>query len=129
MTRRDVWILVLAPLALAIAFGIGDSVGQRTMLAVASTQVNDVQAILAFNRIRDEREVQSLLERGCVTQAKEYLDFYRAEELETLAGFFRGSLSDSTKEYVSLRDPDLLKDLATYRSKYGRTWAAPDCKP
>jgi hypothetical protein len=129
MTRRNVWMLSLAPLALAVAFAVGDSIGQRTMLKVASIQLNDVQAILAFNRLHDEREVQSLLDRACVTQAKEYLDFYRDEGLKLLAGFFRGPLSDSTKEYVSLRDPHLLKNLATYRSKYGDTWAAPDCNP
>jgi hypothetical protein len=39
-------MLSLAPLALAVAFAVGDSVGQRTMLKVASIQLNDVQAIL-----------------------------------------------------------------------------------
>lgn len=129
MTKKNVVLIVLAVVAIAVSFAVGNSVGQRTMLAAASVQLNDVQAMLAFNHLLDDRELQSLLDRGCGTQAAAVVDFYRDKDTESLAGFFRGRLNESTRDYVSKRDPDLVKGLGSFQSKYGQQWAVPECKP
>jgi hypothetical protein len=129
MRKKNVAASALVAIALIAAFAIGNSFGQKSMLSTASVQLNDVQAMLTFNRLSDERELQSLLVKGCVSQAGALLDFYKDKDMGLLADFLRGRLNNSTKQYLFSRDPNLATELPKFHSKFGGVWAVPDCKP
>lgn len=72
---RIVAIGVASVILLACAFLLGAALGQRAMLRRATLELNGVQAMLAFNRIQDERHVQELMSRGCTQQAEEFISY------------------------------------------------------
>ena len=121
------WIIGCVVTA-AIAFAIGDSVGQRTMLKGINVQLDSVQASLALNRLLDERHWKELLAKGCDAQAARALDVAEDKDMELLAGFLKGKLDADTIKYVSDRDPGLVEQLKTFHSKYGRSWSEGECK-
>jgi hypothetical protein len=120
-----VGVLVL----IACAFAVGASFGQRTMLARATPELNGVQAMLAFNRIQDQRHLQSLLSQGCTDQAAAFIDYTKDKDMALLAGFLKGKIDADTLKYVSDRDPNLVEELKTFKSKYGTSWMEKACKP
>jgi hypothetical protein len=90
--NRRIWATLVIALALVASFAIGDSVGQRTMLSVASRQLNGVQAMLAFNHLLDGRQLKSLLAEDCIAQAASAIDIAVDKDTETLAELLLKSL-------------------------------------
>lgn len=128
MAIKARYIAIGSAVLVVIAFAIGNSFGQRSMLKAFSLQYDDVQAMLAYNQLDDDRQLQVLLSKGCVTQAQRYLDFYEDRETRLLSEFFKGKLDLETIKYVTDRDPKLVASLSTFKSKYGSRWDEPDCK-
>ena len=130
-SRTIKWILGCLLIGVA-SFFVGDSFGQRAMLRAFSPeyarQYNGVQAVLAFNRLGDERHWEYLLENGCIAQAKKAIDVAQDKDTELLAEFYRGSLDQSTLKYIRDRDPTLESRLKTFKSKYGNSWTEDACK-
>jgi putative effector of murein hydrolase len=120
--------LLTGAIAVAIAFAIGESMGQRSMLAGINAQLDSVQASLIFNRLLDARKLKSLLAKGCIEQAAQAVDVAEDKDMELLAGFVNGKLDASTTKYISDRNPNLLDELKTFKSKYGRSWSETECK-
>lgn len=128
MAIKARYIAIGSAVLVVIAFAIGNSLGQRSMLKAFSLQYDGVQAMLAYNQLDDDRQLQVLLSKGCVTQAQRYLDFYEDRETRLLSEFFKGKLDLETIKYVTDRDPKLVASLSTFKSKYGSRWDEPDCK-
>jgi hypothetical protein len=126
--QRIMVVVLVCGFAVAAAFAIGKSLGQRSMLAAMNVQLDSVQATLAFNRLLDERQLKSLLARGCIEQVAKAIDVAEDKDMELLAGFFNGKIDASAKKYVLDRDPNLVNELKTFKSKYGRSWSEMECK-
>ena len=122
-------LIVGVMVLIAGAFVVGASFGQRTMLSRATPELNGVQAMLAFNRIQDERHLQSLLSHGCTDQAADFIDYTKDKDMELLSGFMKGKIDSDTVKYVSDRDPRLIGELKNFKSKYGSSWMESPCKP
>ena len=128
MTRRTV-IFVFAALVIAIlSIGLGESLGERTMLKGVRKQLDGVQAMLLVNRIGDERKIKSLLARGCASAAAIEVDHSENSDMKLLAEFLNGKLDQPTIRYIANQDPNLLKELKKFKSKYGNPWQEPECK-
>lgn len=125
--NRRIWTTLAIAMAVVAAFAIGESVGQRRMLSVANSQLTGVQAMLAFNRLLDDRELKSLLASGCVAQAVLSVDIANDKDMQILADFFKGPLDPDARSYVMARDPKLIGELATFKSKYGQKWSIGGC--
>lgn len=127
MTRHIV-IVILTALAVAIvSVGIGESLGQRTMLKQTRIQLDDVQAMLLVNRIGDERKIKSLLARGCVSAASIEIDHSENADMKLLSEFLNGKLDQPTIRYIARQDPNILGELKSFKSKYQNTWQEPQC--
>ena len=125
---KTVILTIVTGVSIAVAFLVGDSVGQRSMLSVMRTQLDSIQGVMAFNRLLDERKLQMLLARGCVTQSSYVVDVAQDKDMELLSGFFmHGQLDAPAIKYIADRDPKLLGELKTFKSKYGNSWAEPEC--
>jgi hypothetical protein len=98
------------------------------MFRQGTTELNGVQAMLAFNRIQDERHLQELISRGCSDQAVEFISYTNDKNMELLAGLTKGHIDSGTLKYLSDRDPSILRDLKTFKSKYGGSWMEKPCK-
>ena len=110
MTKRN-WTVTTLMIVLAVAlFGVGVIVGQRLMFRAFSSQLRGVQATLLFDRIVQEREIKSLLARGCVTQATGEISNNELADRKALAGFVREKLDQDTIAYINKRDANILND-------------------
>ena len=119
---------IVVVVAVVISFAVGMHVGQKSMLPGMEIQLDSTQAMLAYNQLDDDRKVQLLLSKGCVTQAQSRLDFYEDRETRLLSEFFKGKLNSWAIMYITDRDPQLVTSLGTFKSKYGSRWDEPDCK-
>lgn len=128
MAIRARYMAIASAILVVVAFAVGDSLGQRSMLKAFGPQYDGVQAMLAYNQLDDDRRLQALLSKGCVAQAQSFLDFYEDRETRLLSEFFKGDLDRGTIKYVTDRDPKLVASLSTFKSKYGSRWDEPDCK-
>jgi hypothetical protein len=97
------------------------------MLKQAGIQLDGVQAMLLFDRIRQERKIKSLLERGCLTAATSTLDHDENVDMNLLAEFVRGRLDQPSITYIANLDSNIFNELKTFKSKYGNTWPEPNC--
>jgi hypothetical protein len=99
------------------------------MLKHASRELDSVQASLAFNRILDERRWLEMLAKGCTTPVAKALDVALDKEMELLAGYVANARLDADAiRYISERDPTLLAEVKSFKSKYGRSWSEESCK-
>jgi hypothetical protein len=122
-------VAVVVLVLTAGAFIVGTSFGQRAMLARATRQLNGVQAMLAFNRIQDERHLQSLLSQGCTDQTAAFIDYAKNKDMELLSGLLKAGIDEDIRQYISDRDANLMEGLRMFKSKYGTSWMEKACRP
>lgn len=125
MTKRN-WTVTALMIVLAVAlFGVGEIVGQRLMFRAFSSQLRGVQATLLFDRIGQEREIKSLLARGCVTQATGEVSNNELADRKTLSSFVHEGLDRDTIAYIGKRDANILNEDSPVGS-FTNTW--PGCQ-
>jgi hypothetical protein len=130
MTRcRTVTVVVAVILSLAIGLGAGLSLGQRSMLTAADTELRNIQAMLVFNRILEGRQLQALMSRGCVSQAGDQISFHLDKDMELLSHHANLGLDAQARQYISDRDPAMLQSLKGFKSRYGKVWTEKACQP
>jgi hypothetical protein len=120
------WILALILIG-ALSFGLGFLDGRRAGFSAVGVNVDSVQAMLAFNRLLDERHWGSLLANGCVSQAKKALDVAQDQDTELLSELVQRKVDQRTLKYIGDRDSSLLAQLKYFRSKYGSSWDEAPC--
>jgi len=128
--RKSIRTAVAALIVLiliGIAFVVGESLGQKSMLRAANKELSGVQAMLAFNEILSQRHVGSLIARGCESQAAAFLAYMQDQDTQLLAGYLRDGLDDQTLKYISDRDASFLNDLTNFHSRYGTAWVEKTC--
>jgi hypothetical protein len=126
MTKRN-WAVTGLGMVLAIMlFGVGVIVGQRLMSRALSTQLRGVQATLLFDRIVQEREIKSLLARGCIPEAIGEVSNNELADRKTLADFVRRKPDRDTLAYINTRDANILNELESPPGSFANTW--PGCQ-
>jgi hypothetical protein len=126
-TKKRNWAIAALSIVLAIVlFSVGVSVGQRLMLRTVSVQLHDVQAMFLFDRIVQEREIKSLLARGCVTEATGEVSNNELADRKKLAGFVHEKLDRDTIVYINKRDANILNELDSPVGSFTNTW--PGCQ-
>lgn len=128
-TKVRAWLLATGiAVVMASVFWFGFAMGTRYNLRQFATGLDDTQVMLAFNRLLDERNVESLLARGCTTAALEKTRISIDQDLKVLATFSNENrLSPGITKYIDARDPTLLNTLGNFQSKYGNSWIEPEC--
>lgn len=122
------WLVGLAVVLFAtIILWLGMNIGTKMNRYGTAIAIDDIQASLAFNRVLEERKLASLLSRGCVAAAAMEVDIRMDQDTNLLASLYKGKLSPSTIKYIEDRDPNLLKSLDTFKSRYGAIWEEPEC--
>jgi hypothetical protein len=114
-------LLLLLTAGISIYFSVKS---QREAFAV---QLEAGQAMLWFNHLKQFQEIESYLSRGCVDQALELTKIAKDQEMKLLADFQKRQKDTWVNEYISKRDPNLLAELATFKSAYGSSWKTPKC--
>jgi hypothetical protein len=126
MTKRN-WTITVATVLLAIVlFGGGVILGQRLMLRAFAIQLRGVQATLLFDRIVQEREIKTLLTRGCVSVAIGEISNSELADRKTLAAFVHEKLDRDTIAYINKRDSNILSEIDSPTGSFTNTW--PGCE-
>ena len=109
------------------AFVIGLSVGQRSMLRRSDIELESVQAMLLFNKIDDERFLGELLRKGCNETASEHVKFLVDVDMQLMHRFVVGGKMGAASAYIQTRNPEILKEAATYSPRFPNPWAEKTC--
>jgi hypothetical protein len=126
MTKRNWTTVALAGLLAIVLLGVGVFLGRQQIFRAFSIQLRAVQATLLFDRIVQEREMKSLLMRGCVAEALGAISNNELADRKTLSGFLHEKLDRDTIAYISKRDPNILNELASPATgSFTNTW--PGC--
>ncbi|HEY1707239.1 MAG TPA: hypothetical protein VGG10_03170 [Rhizomicrobium sp.] len=110
-----------------LLFVAGDSVGERTAYRKFAVGLSSVQAMLAFNRLEDERNWRSLLAKNCLSQLATELDANQNEEMMELAQF-EDRIDAGTIKYIDARAPGLRSQLRTFKNKNSNGWSEAQCR-
>jgi hypothetical protein len=126
MTKRN-WIITVATVLLAtVLFGGGVILGQRLMFRAFAVQLRGVQATLLFDRIAQEREIKTLLARGCVNVAIGEISNNELADRKILSAFVHEKLDRDTIAYINKRDSNILSELDSPTGSFTNTW--PGCE-
>jgi hypothetical protein len=125
MTKRNWTMTALAVVLAIVLFGIGVILGQRRSIGAFSLQLHGIQATLLFDRIVQERELKSLLARGCLTEAIGEISNNELADRKTLSEFVREKLDRDTIAYINRRDSNILNELDSPAGQFANTW--PGC--
>jgi hypothetical protein len=126
MTKRN-WTITVATVLLAIVLvGVGVILGQRLMFRAFAIQLRGVQATLLIDRIVQEREIKTLLARGCVNVAIREISNNELADRKTLSAFVHENLDRDTIAYIDKRDSNILSELDSPTGSFTNTW--PGCE-
>jgi hypothetical protein len=121
-------VLVVAWLvSLIVAAGAASSFALKHQLSGFNADLQETQAQLWFNHLLQFREIESDLSKGCSSEALERTRIAIDYELHLLSEFHKDYPSSSLNKYISDRDPKLLGQLESFKSKYGNSWTVPQC--
>jgi hypothetical protein len=126
MTKRNWTITALSIVLAMVLLGVGVIVGQRLMFGEIGVQLRGIQATLLFDRIVKEREIKSLLARGCLTEAMGKVSNNELADRKTLAEFVHEKLDRDTLAYINTRDSNILNELDSPPGSFTNTW--PECQ-
>ena len=126
MTKRNWTITVATVLLASVLFGVGVILGQRLMFRAFAIQLRGVQATMLFDRIVQEREIKTLLARGCVNVAIGEISNNELADRKTLSAFVNEKLDRDTIAYINKRDSNILSELDSPTGSFTNTW--PGCE-
>jgi len=126
MTKRNWTITVLTMLLAIVLFGGGVILGQRLMFRAFAIQLRGVQATMLFDRIVQEREIKTLLARGCVNVAIGEISNNELADRKTLSAFVNEKLDRDTIAYINKRDSNILSELDSPTGSFTNSW--PGCE-
>ena len=126
MKSRVSIITTLTVVLAIVLFGVGVILGQRLMFRTFGVHLRGVQATLLFDRIVQEREIKTLLARGCVTQAIGEVSNNELADRKTLSDFVRKKLDRDTIAYINKRDSNILSEVDSPTDSFTNTW--PECE-
>lgn len=113
--------------SLVLVAGLAANLTMKNQWAAFEVELNQNQAMLAFNHMGRYRELESDLAKGCYSEALEKAKISKDQELSLLASFLKDHPSTWLSKYVSDRDPALIEQLKTFKSSYGSSWKEPQC--
>jgi len=126
MTKRNLTITVATVLLASVLFGVGVILGQRLMFRAFAIQLRGVQATMLFDRIVQEREIKTLLARGCVNVAIGEISNNELADRKTLSAFVNEKLDRDTIAYINKRDSNILSELDSPTGSFTNSW--PGCE-
>lgn len=115
-------IIVLLASASAYRFGI------KVTKDAFTDEYAAVQAMLAFNHLQRYEELSDCLANGMPDETAQKLQMSIINEKELVAKFLRSHNSTRINKYISIRYPQGIESLRSYKSDRGSRWSEPSCK-
>jgi len=121
-------LLVFAAAVLYLLSALGAFfVGTKFERRQFAEYLYETQAAQSFNNLLQFRKVEANLSKGCSTEALEMTKIAMDQEMTLLSQFHKDHSASWVNEYIANRDPNLLSQLASFRSPYGTVWVEPRC--
>jgi hypothetical protein len=121
--------LILGWLAsLVLVAGLAANLAMKNQRAAFGVALNETQAMLWFNHLHQFRDIEADLASECTEEAHEKLRIAIDGEMSLLSSFHKENPDSSLNKYISKRDPELLSQLDSFKSRYGSSWTVPQCK-
>ena len=125
---KKIVLIVAWLVSLVLAAGVASSFALKHQMSGINAELQKTQAMLWFNHLLQFREIESDLSKGCLPEGLEKTRIAIDYELHLLSEFHKEYPDSSLNKYISDRDPKLLGQLESYKSKYGNSWTVPQCK-
>ena len=92
-----------------------------------SDEFERAQASLSFGQLTTLRKIKSDFSNKCEQQVLERLTHAIDEEKMLIAEYIQSTDDEKLQEYISLRDPELLESLVSYRIDWDKKWTIAGC--
>ena len=115
-------------LSIVAAAELSARAAMKNQMESFSVELAQTQGMLAFNHLQRYRELEADLTKGCTAAVLEKLKISAASESTLLSVELKERRGGWLEKYVTDRAPNLVGQLATYRSPYGNSWKEPLCK-
>ena len=112
----------------AMGYWVGVNNGVKFVSRQLVIELNSNEQKHEFDLVIDGRKLNSLLSKGCLAEALATIDNSIDMNTQLLADQFKGGLSPSVSKYISDREPDFLRTLDGFKSKYGNSWVEQECR-
>lgn len=116
------WIL-----SLILVFGLTRVYAARSVNTMLSTKLDEIQAELWFDHLKESIQVEDYLVRGCASEATEIFRFRMDMDLELLTKFHHEHPDSSLNKYILDRAPEVLTRIKDFKNSPGRSWMQPKC--
>ena len=121
-------LVALYVLSVVASFALGAHLALRNSWSAFNDHLQEAQAMLWFNHLLQFREIESDLTKGCKDEALEKARIAVDGEMKLLSSFHQESPRSPLNKYISDRDPKLLDELGSFKSRYGNSWTVPQCR-
>lgn len=115
-------VIILVASAAAYRFGIKVTTNEY------SKQLEETQAMLAFNHLKRYEELLKCLENNKPSETTEKLKMSIISEKELIAEFLNKNNSEKINKYISIRYSKPIESLKSFKSNRGSRWSEPNCK-
>ena len=120
-------LVALNVFSIILSAGIASHYAIKGQWAAVGQELDKTQAMLWFNHLLEFRDIEGYLSKGCSEAALEMTRQSIDEEMHLLSEFHKENGNSSLNKYISDRDPKLLGQLDSFKSKYGGTYPVPRC--
>ena len=130
MNKKGAIFVTASTVLIIVAIGSflsGLSMGQRSMLSISASGLDNAQVTLLFGRIEDERHFSDLVKRGCVKSATEFAEYTTDADMQILHQFISKDKIHDTLSDIRNKDPELLKEAASYSPRFPNPWQERAC--
>jgi|SRR5271169_1966877 len=121
-------LVALYVVSIILSAGIASHYAIKGQWSAVGQELDNTQAMLWFNHLLEFRDIDAYLSKGCSDAALEKTRQSIDEEMHLLSEFHKKHGNSSLNKYISDRDPKLLAQLETFKSKYGDYLTVPECR-
>ena len=114
--------------SLVLVAGLAANSAMKNQRSAFGVALYETQAMLWFNHLDQFRDIEADLANGCTVVAHEKLRIAIDGEMKLLSSFHKENANSKLNKYISDRDPELLSQLESFKSKYGNSWTVPQCE-
>ena len=120
-------IVIAWIVSLIIATIFGGVLSTKGMKIQFGNILAQTQAIISYDNMSDFREIEGDLSKGCFPEALKKANLYKERNLDAISNYLKESSDPSFRKYISIRDPELIKNLQNHKSVYKNISQWPKC--
>jgi len=119
---------IIVGAALLVAIASAYRIGIKVTTDAYSKQLSGTQTILAFNHLQRYEELLRCANKEKYEAVQTKLEMSIISQKELIANHLKAHDLERVNKYISIRYPNGVESLKTFRSNRGNRWEEPTCE-